>query len=60
MDVDLPNGLRTNGVMMKTTMLTVIGMVELVVTMTFLVGILIARIVNALSQVQRQQLQQPL
>ena len=52
----------TNGVMMKTTMPTVTGMVELVVTITILVGIHTAKIVNALSQVQlqRQQLQQPL
>ena len=60
--MDLPNGLMTNGVMMKTTMSTVTGMVELVVTITILVGIHTAKIVIALSQVQlkRQQLQQPL
>ena len=58
MDVDLPNGLMTNGVMMKTIMSTATGMVELVVTIMRLVGIHTARNVNALSQGQQQQLQQ--
>ena len=38
--------------MMKTTMLVVTGMVELAVTIILLIGIYIAKIVNALSQVQ--------
>merc|ERR1712223_1575418 len=43
---------------MKTTMLIVIGMVELVVTMTLVDGTHIAQLVNVLSQPQL--LQQPL
>ena len=50
MDVDRQAGPMINGVMMKTIMSTVTGMVELVVTITFLVGIHTAQIVNALSQ----------
>ena len=52
MPVDLRNGLRINGVMMKTTMLVVTGMVELAVTIIRRIGMHIAKIVNALSQVQ--------
>merc|ERR1712025_1496872 len=59
--VDLHNGLLINGVMMKTTMLIAIGMVELVVTMTLVDGTHIAQLVNVLSQPQQLQLlQQPL
>ena len=47
----------TNGVMMKTTMLNAIGMVELVVTMTSVDGTHIAQLVNVLSQPQLQLLQ---
>jgi hypothetical protein len=41
--VDLHNGLLTNGVTMKTIMLVVTLMVELVVTMTIVDGTLIAK-----------------
>jgi len=66
--VDLPNGLLTNGVMMKTTMRVAIGMVELVVTMTLLDGTHIVQLVNVLIPMldlpqqlpQQQQLLQPL
>jgi hypothetical protein len=47
--VDLPNGLLMLGAMMKTTMMNVIGMVELVVHhMKFLIGTNIVMIVNVL------------
>jgi hypothetical protein len=46
-DVDRQTGLTINGVMMKTIMPNVIGMAELAVTITMLVGIPIAQIVNA-------------
>merc|ERR1739838_785332 len=60
LDVDLPNGPLTNGVMMKTTMLIAIGMVALVVTILLEDGTHTAQPVNALShQLQPQQLQQP-
>jgi len=66
--VDLPNGLLTNGVMMKTTMRVAIGMVELVVTMTLADGTHIVQLVNVLIPMldllqqlpQQQQLLQPL
>merc|ERR1719486_503677 len=65
LDVGLPNGPMTNGVMMITTMLIAIGMVELVVTMTLVDGTHIAQLVNVLSQPQlllqqQQPLHQPL
>merc|ERR1712129_197608 len=46
-DVDLLNGLMTNGVMMKTTMLIAIMMVELAASTTFQVGTNIALTVPA-------------
>ena len=42
-DADLPNGPLTNGVMMKTTMLSAIMMVELVASMKLMDGILTAQ-----------------
>jgi len=64
LDVDLPNGLVTNGVMMKTTMLIVTGMVALVVIMILVVGTLTAPYVNVLIPImvvqQRKPLLQPL
>ena len=43
-DADLPNGPLTNGVMMKTTMLTAIGMEAPAVTMALVIGITIAQV----------------
>ena len=58
LDVDLPNGPLTNGVMMKTTMLIATGMAALVVTMILEDGTPIAQPVNALNhQLQPLQLQ---
>ena len=59
-DVDLPNGPMINGVMMKTTMLIVTGMVVLVVTMTLVDGTLTAPYVNALIPITVAQPQKPL
>jgi hypothetical protein len=41
--VDIKNGLETHGVMMQTTILIVIGMVELVATETLKTGTSIAK-----------------
>ena len=60
LDVDLPIGPLTNGVMMKTTMLIAIGMAALAVTTILEDGTHIAQPVNALNhQLQPLQLQQP-
>ena len=60
LDVDLPNGLLINGVMMKTTTLIATGMVVLAVTTILEVGTHTAQPVNALNhQLQPLQLQQP-
>ena len=51
LDVPTQTGLQINGAMMKTIMLSAtILMVELVVTMTVLVGIVIVLIVNAFNK----------
>ena len=60
LDVDLPNGPLTNGVMMKTTTLIATGTVVLVVTMTLVDGTLTAAYVNALIPVTVVQPQKPL
>ena len=44
LDVDLPHGLKINGAMMKTIMLTATGMEAPAVTMTLLIGITIAQV----------------
>merc|ERR1712051_436593 len=60
LDVDLPNGPLTNGVMMKTTTLIATGTAALAVTMTLEDGTHIAQPANALNhQLQPLQLQQP-
>merc|ERR1719491_2369719 len=57
-DVDLPNGLMTNGATMKTTTLIATGMAALVVTMILEDGTHTAQRVNALNhQLQPLQLQ---
>merc|ERR1712129_222906 len=48
LDVDLPHGLKINGAMMKTIMLTATGVEAPAVTMTLLIGITIAQLVSAL------------
>ena len=59
MDVDLPNGLKMLGVIMKTIMLNVIGMMELVVLhMKFLIGMNIANQVMYVNPSDRQSILQ--
>ena len=60
LDVDLPNGPMTNGVMMKTTTLIVTGMVVLVVTMTLVDGTPTALYANALIPITVLQPRKPL
>merc|ERR1712204_30350 len=51
LDVDLPHGLKINGAMMRTIMLTATGMEAPAVTITLLIGITIAQHVNVKIQV---------